>query len=224
MTSAFLVSMSGLGVRPDGLSTTSSSRSPHSKKKILRCASNSDKRNGMTTRRAVLQTLIGMGTALFTTTGLPQHAAARVTVADQHAGETVTRTDSGLEYYDFIMGSGKEGAPMVSTGNRVTVHYTLGTTGARNGWRIESSVGREPLTFRVGAGDVVKGLEEGVVGMREGGRRRLLIPAPLGYHSAQDRPVPTGFAEFQRFKNIYLNPDRPYKPDVVMDVTLLRIK
>lgn len=197
------------------------------------------------TRRCALAAMAGW-------TALPLAASparARVTVADPDAGARVVRTSSGLQYYDFVTlpsvdverragggaGGGDDGAAtqgkqaeaatgaeMAGEGSRVTIHYTLGTTGARNGWRIESS--REPLTFRVGEHAVVAGLEEGVVGMRVGGRRRLLIPAVLGYLNAKDRPIPVGFAEFQRFKNLYLNPNIPYKPDVVMDVTLLKVR
>lgn len=130
-------------------------------------------------------------------------------------------TESGLRYYDFIT-PGAEAA-LVTEGKRVTVHYTLGTTGARNGWRIDSSFGRDPLSFTVGGGEVVRGLDEGVLGMRAGGRRRVVIPSALGYRTKHDMPVVMGFAEWQRFKNIYLNPDRQYKPDLVMDVTLVKV-
>lgn len=182
--------------------------------------------------------------------GSPGTALARVTVADRNAGAVVTTTPSGLQYYDYVSllpppdaqteGSSENATPsppsasqekqtasrarsaVVETGDVVTVQYTLGTTGARNGWRIESSY--EPLSFRVGDAAVVQGLEEGVTGMRAGMRRRLIIPPQLGYTGrGRDRPVPTGFGPYQRFKNLYLNPNIPYKPDVVMDVTLLRI-
>lgn len=96
----------------------------------------------------------------------------------------------------------------------------MGTTGARNGWRIDSAT----TAFVVGSGDVIKGLDEGVVGMRANDRRRLLIPPGLGYIKKDDQPIPKGFAEFQRFKNIYLNVNRPFIPDVVFDVTVLRVR
>lgn len=109
-------------------------------------------------------------------------------------------------------------------GSLVSVHYTLGTTGARNGWRIDSSYDRAPLTFTVGRGEVVEGLDAGVVGMRVGGTRRVVIPSKMGYRTKDDRPVVMGFAEYQRFKNIYLNPDRQYKPDLVMDVSVVKMR
>lgn len=151
-------------------------------------------------------------------------AMARVVIADPDAGSKVVSTPSGLKYYDFVT-SVKPDARRATTGDTVTIEYTLGSTGARNGWLIEASTEHPPLTFTLGANHdaIVRGLHEGVVGMRVEGRRRLLIPASLGYIRPNDQPIPKGFAEFQRFKNIYLNPDRPYKPDLVIDVTLMKI-
>lgn len=151
-------------------------------------------------------------------------ASARVVIADPNAGSRVVSTPSGLKYYDFVT-TVKENAATASIGDKVTIDYTLGSTGARNGWLIESSTQHPPMTFRLGDtnDNIVTGLHEGVVGMRVSSRRRLLIPAKLGYLRPNDQPVPKGFAEYQRFKNIYLNPDRPYKPDLVIDVTLLQV-
>lgn len=184
----------------------------------LSAAAHADGPSEPSSRRAVLR-LLGLAA-----TSVPLRVLSRVTVADPDAGSRVIETASGLRYFDFVTTPDSPGATPATRGSSVTMHYTLGTTGARNGWRIETSVGREPLRFRVGDGAVVRGLDEGVVGMREGGRRRLLIPAALGYHGSKDRPVPVGFAEYQRFKNIYLNPDRPYLPDVVIDVTMVRVQ
>lgn len=190
--------------------------------RIAPCSTMS-KPNGEASRRDLLQLLATMGVSTAVSTLLPVTTMGKVITADPNAGAVTTKTSSGLEYYDFVKGSSGD-SKMASDGSVVTVLYTLGTTGLRVGWLIESSTDHAPLTFKIGAGEVVKGLEEGVIGMREGGRRRMLIPAALGYHSATDRPVPVGFAEYQRFKNVYLNPDRQYRPTVVMDVTLLRIK
>lgn len=182
------------------------------------CSASLQEANASIPRRAMLRlfTLLPM----FAAVDAPAHSAVRV--ADPDAGEKIMRTESGLQYYDFIKPS--EEMPQVTESSTVVIHYTLGTTGARNGWRIDSSYDRDPLTFKLGRGEVIKGLEEGVLGMRKGGKRRLVIPSSLGYLNARDRPVPPGFAEFQRFKNIYLNTDRPYKPDVVMDVTVVRLR
>ena len=84
------------------------------------------------------------------------------------------------------------------------------------------------------SGSTIPGLEEAVQGMTPGGIRRLLIPSKLAYQSASTGireeceggkglgPIPPAseLGEFQRFKNIYCNPDRVYQPDLVLDVKL----
>jgi len=82
---------------------------------------------------------------------------------------------SGLKYIDVEVGEG----PAAVSGKDVTVHYT-GTF--PNGKKFDSSVDRdEPFTFKLGAGRVIKGWDEGVAGMRIGGKRKLIIPSELGY-------------------------------------------
>lgn len=166
-----------------------------------------------TSRRATLRVLIAGAVW-----GGAEAAGAGIRLADTDAGRETTTTTSGLRYYDFTAGA-LDGVE-AGVGSFVRLRYTLGSTGARNGWRIaDGEVG-----FVVGKGEVVKGLEEAVIGMRVEGRRRALVPAAIGYHGAKDRPVPKGFAEYQRFKNIYLNTERPYVPDVVFDIELLRVR
>lgn len=92
---------------------------------------------------------------------------------------TLTTTDSGLQYEDTVVGSGAEAKP----GRNVVVHYTgwLFENGAQ-GAKFDSSKDRdEPFIFPLGGGMVIKGWDEGVAGMKEGGTRRLVIPASLGY-------------------------------------------
>lgn len=91
----------------------------------------------------------------------------------------LTTTPSGLQYEDTIVGTGKEAQP----GRNVTVHYTgwLFDNGAQ-GAKFDSSKDRdEPFIFPLGGGMVIKGWDEGVQGMKEGGQRTLIIPANLGY-------------------------------------------
>ncbi len=84
-------------------------------------------------------------------------------------------TASGLKYIDNVVGDG----PVAEKGKKVTVHYT-GTL--KDGKKFDSSLDRgQPLTFTLGAGQVIKGWDEGVAGMKVGGKRRLIIPAELGY-------------------------------------------
>ena len=82
---------------------------------------------------------------------------------------------SGLKYIDVEIGAG----PAAVSGKEVTVHYT-GTF--PNGKKFDSSLDRaEPFTFKLGAGRVIKGWDEGVAGMRIGGKRKLFVPPSLGY-------------------------------------------
>ena len=90
-----------------------------------------------------------------------------------------TTTASGLQFEDLVVGSGPEARP----GRNVVVHYTGWLyEGGTQGAKFDSSKDRgEPFIFPLGAGMVIKGWDEGVQGMREGGRRMLVIPAVLGY-------------------------------------------
>jgi FKBP-type peptidyl-prolyl cis-trans isomerase FkpA len=84
-------------------------------------------------------------------------------------------TSSGLQYWDIVVGTG---ATAVS-GKPVRVHYTGWLT---NGKKFDSSVDRgQPFAFPLGGGQVIKGWDEGVAGMKVGGKRQLRIPPELGY-------------------------------------------
>jgi FKBP-type peptidyl-prolyl cis-trans isomerase len=86
----------------------------------------------------------------------------------------VTRPD-GLVIEELKVGTGAE----AKKGQTVTVHYTGWLT---NGTKFDSSVDRnEPFMFHLGAGEVIKGWDEGVQGMKVGGKRKLTIPASMGY-------------------------------------------
>jgi peptidylprolyl isomerase len=91
----------------------------------------------------------------------------------------MTRTASGLEYEDSVIGSGASPAH----GQECVMHYTgwLWQDGAK-GAKFDSSVDRgNPFSFPIGTGRVIKGWDEGVASMRVGGKRTLLIPPDLGY-------------------------------------------
>ncbi|MEP6888351.1 MAG: FKBP-type peptidyl-prolyl cis-trans isomerase [Nitrospirales bacterium] len=90
------------------------------------------------------------------------------------ADQTIT-TESGLTYVEMVVGTGRQ--PEV--GDTASVHYTGWLA---DGKKFDSSVDRkEPFSFRVGAGQVIKGWDEGVLGMKIGGKRKLTIPPQLGY-------------------------------------------
>ena len=84
-------------------------------------------------------------------------------------------TPSGVKYTDLRPGQGEE----IALGKIVEVHYS---GWLEDGTKFDSSKDRDrPFTFRVGAGDALKGWDEGLLGMRVGGRRRLVIPPELGF-------------------------------------------
>ncbi len=88
-------------------------------------------------------------------------------------------TPSGLQYEDTTIGEGAQAAP----GQQVQVHYTgwLYQNG-QQGAKFDSSRDRnDPFAFSLGAGMVIKGWDEGVAGMKIGGKRTLIIPPQLGY-------------------------------------------
>ena len=89
-------------------------------------------------------------------------------------------TPSGLRYEDHKIGDG----PVATAGQRVDVHYTgwLDAGDAKKGEKFDSSVDRgRPFSFPLGMGRVIRGWDEGVAGMKVGGKRTLYIPAKLGY-------------------------------------------
>jgi FKBP-type peptidyl-prolyl cis-trans isomerase len=91
--------------------------------------------------------------------------------------------EPGLVIKDLVVGSGEE----VQSGDNVTVHYT--------GWlkddtQFESSVGGQPYRFTLGQGRVIQGWDQGLVGMKVGGTRRLTIPPKLAYGEAGSGPIP----------------------------------
>ncbi len=93
---------------------------------------------------------------------------------------SMTMLASGLQYEDTQIGNGDE----AKAGNHVSVHYTgwLQQPDGSAGKKFDSSKDRnDPFNFPLGAGNVIKGWDEGVQGMKVGGARRLVIPAALGY-------------------------------------------
>jgi FKBP-type peptidyl-prolyl cis-trans isomerase FkpA len=110
------------------------------------------------------------------------------------------KTDSGLQYWEIRVGNGE----VAKEGSHVRVHYSGWLT---TGKKFDSSVDRgQPFDFTIGNGEVIKGWEEGVAGMKVGGKRQLRIPPELGY-GADGSP-----------------PDIPANATLIFDVQLLGVQ
>jgi len=115
-------------------------------------------------------------------------------------GVTVTENKDEFKAEDVKVGDGAE----AKTGSKVSVHYT-GTL--KSGKKFDSSLDRkEPFEFTIGQGQVIKGWEKGVVGMKVGGKRKLTIPYDLAYGEA-GKP-----------------PDIPPRATLLFDIELLDVK
>src|SRR5580658_7637042 len=102
-------------------------------------------------------------------------SAAHSTDAPTKVTGDGVKTTSGLQYWDIRVGNGD----VAKEGSHVRVHYTGWLT---TGKKFDSSVDAgKPFDFTIGNGEVIKGWEEGVAGMKVGGKRQLRIPPALGY-------------------------------------------
>jgi FKBP-type peptidyl-prolyl cis-trans isomerase len=130
----------------------------------------------------VLAVVVG-GIALWAQTSTQTPAHKRVqTVPNTNAPTKVTgdgvKTDSGLQYWDIRVGTGQ----VAKDGDHVKVHYTGWLT---TGKKFDSSVdAHQPFDFTIGKGEVIKGWDEGVTGMKVGGKRQLRIPPEIAYGAA----------------------------------------
>jgi FKBP-type peptidyl-prolyl cis-trans isomerase len=130
---------------------------------------------------AIAVIMVGIGSKLAPAQSAPTKKSAKsaTTHPNTKAPTKVTgdgvKTESGLQYWDVVVGTGA----VAKEGDRVRVHYTgwLST-----GKKFDSSLdwGR-PLTFALGNSEVIQGWDEGIAGMKVGGKRQLRIPPELGY-------------------------------------------
>lgn len=101
--------------------------------------------------------------------------------------ENLTTTESGLQYYEIIIGDGD----VAKDGDTVTNHFVIWVKGDPEDLFIGSSYGDQPISFEIGRGDMVfSGWEEGTAGMQVGGRRLLIIPPELGLGEAGAGEIP----------------------------------
>jgi len=92
----------------------------------------------------------------------------------KYVAPKIRTTATGLKIQDLRIGKGRT----AKAGDTVSVNYR-GTL--RNGKMFDQSYGRAPFSFQLGAGQVIKGWDQGVAGMKVGGKRKLIIPPGLGY-------------------------------------------
>jgi FKBP-type peptidyl-prolyl cis-trans isomerase len=92
---------------------------------------------------------------------------------------------------DLIVGTGAE----ATNGKALTVHYTLWlyseSPADHKGTQVQTTIGGAPFTFVLGAGRVIAGWDQGVPGMKVGGRRELVIPPNLGYGATAQQGIPS---------------------------------
>ena len=113
-----------------------------------------------------------------------------MTAAGRTSSSSPTTPSVPFTQTDLIVGSGATAV----AGQRLTVSYTGwlydATRTEQKGSQFDTSIGRGPFAFTLGAGQVIRGWDQGVVGMRVGGRRRLVIPPELGYGASGSGAIP----------------------------------
>lgn len=114
---------------------------------------------------------------------VPAHAAPA-------AAAKAAPAATGLAITDTVVGKGKAAVP----GNTVTVNYTgwlySPKSPKQRGLQFDSSVGGAPFTFKLGAGQVIKGWDQGLAGMKVGGKRTMVLSPEFGYGSRGAGPIP----------------------------------
>ena len=128
--------------------------------------------------------------AMLLTVTACKRAEAPATPAAETSGATTSAPAVASQQIDTVVGTGKE----ATSGATAVVNYTgwLYEPAApqQRGKEFDSSIGREPFSFQVGAGQVIKGWDVGVQGMKVGGKRTLIVPASMGYGEGGAGPIP----------------------------------
>ena len=146
----------------------------------------------MTKRFGLLLVAVAFGVAALATMETHAQEKGKSKIKEKKVGDAV------LKYEDLKEGTGDE----ARRGDVVVVHYT---GMFKDGKKFDSSVGKDPLEFKLGAPGLIKGFDAGVTGMKKGGKRKLMIPSALGYGKAGRGPIP---------------PDT----DLIFEVELVKIK
>jgi len=121
---------------------------------------------------------------------LPLVASVLAALAVAGCGDSPTSPAPVFSQTDLRAGSGAAAA----NGNGLSVHYTGwlydGSKADQKGLQFETNVGGTPFTFALGAGQVIPGWDQGLVGIQAGGIRRLVIPPSLAYGPIRNGPIP----------------------------------
>ena len=113
-------------------------------------------------------------------------------------------TPTGLRWADISIGAGEA----VSANSRVTFD-AKGRLVGKQGWiYLDTVLDDEPYRLTMGQNEMINGLEEGLLGMKAGGKRRLIIPSSIGYRDKSRAPIPRSFGQRQRLFGTVLNENR----------------
>eukprot|EP00545_Synedropsis_sp_CCMP1620_P008391 CAMPEP_0119014098 /NCGR_PEP_ID=MMETSP1176-20130426/9352_1 /TAXON_ID=265551 /ORGANISM="Synedropsis recta cf, Strain CCMP1620" /LENGTH=220 /DNA_ID=CAMNT_0006967237 /DNA_START=22 /DNA_END=684 /DNA_ORIENTATION=+ len=183
---------------------------------------------GLLQRRSLLQQLsVGV---LLQTGGSSAEAAADNGSPKKLTFQTLT---DGVQLADIIEGT--KSTETVQTDSKVTFHV-LGRLLGKQGWVFMNTAEKDddPYRFQMGSGIMIQGLEEGMVGMKVGGKRRIVIPSAVGYANKSLEPIPRDFGYRQRLYTTVMNSVRMDRERealgadlagvVVMDVELVRLR
>ena len=161
---------------------------------VVGCKQGAEKSGSMTEQSTSATT-----TPATTPATTPSEAAPALPGAPGSGGK-MHKLASGIQYDDLLVGSGK----MAEPGMTVSLHYTGYLT---SGYKFDSSLDRgQPLKFQIAGGEMIQGFDEGVRGMRIGGKRKIFVPWSIAYGEA-GRP-----------------PQIPPRSDLVFDLELLDVK
>jgi FKBP-type peptidyl-prolyl cis-trans isomerase len=170
-------------------------------------------------------------------------AQVQVQVVPDEPKKLIFRTlDSGVQVADIVQGQQQQPqedtdttTTVVGPSSKINLHI-LGRLLGKQGWSFENSKasGEDPYRLQLGSGTVVIGLEEGLQGMKVGGRRRIVVPSLVGYTSKSLEPIPREFANRQRLYTTVMNSNRIDRERqnlgadlagvVVFDIELVRIQ
>lgn len=154
-----------------------------------------------------------------------------VSNAAQPNGISLTTSPSGLKYADAKVGTGTP----VESGSEVSIDYTMASVNGRFPQIYSTKDKGAPYRWTLGDGTTIPGVEkaimgdesEGILPMKPGGVRRVIIPSSLGYEAANKSkcgtagPIPPNEeGAYQRWLQFYCNPRIPYQPDLVFDIKL----